>query len=361
MPKEKPAKDHLGNEYNSVKELCAAYGVYPETYRRRLKHGATLDQALAPDSAPTDPCRDHERRVFRSPKAMREHYGISKTAFNSRRKKGWTLEKTLTTPCQNHVEKDHDGRIYKNRKTMCGAYGVTVYMFNKRRALGWTLKEALTGELEPGHVDESAVLDHEGTPFATKAEMCAHWNVNLQVYARRRKSGMDMEQALTEPMAPGIRPEPCEDHEGREFPSMKAMCAHYGIGYDVYKNRIENGFDKKSALTTPASACESSCSDWSGREYPSITAMAAGLHIKRDWLKHWRAKGPDTAIRAAELACASHWPGTDAGRYYIRECVLFPWFLCESRGGDTETPHVNEVVLHADQILSLKDAAGMAP
>lgn len=41
------------------------------------------------------------------------------------------------------------------------------------------------------------------------------------------------------------------DHLGEEYPSLKAMCEHYGISMSLYLNRRYNGASKRDALTLP--------------------------------------------------------------------------------------------------------------
>lgn len=41
------------------------------------------------------------------------------------------------------------------------------------------------------------------------------------------------------------------DHEGKEFPSITAMCDYYSISRNAYNHRIARGASLKDALTTP--------------------------------------------------------------------------------------------------------------
>ena len=42
---------------------------------------------------------------------------------------------------------------------------------------------------------------------------------------------------------------PCTDHTGRHFPSMRAMCEHWGPFYTTYKTRMKRGWTQEEALT----------------------------------------------------------------------------------------------------------------
>lgn len=41
------------------------------------------------------------------------------------------------------------------------------------------------------------------------------------------------------------------DHLGNKFPSRLAMCKHYGVSYNLFKNRIKNGWSLEAALSPP--------------------------------------------------------------------------------------------------------------
>lgn len=45
-----PAKDHLGNEYESLSAMARAYGITPSTLFARLKRGDGIRRALRPVS-----------------------------------------------------------------------------------------------------------------------------------------------------------------------------------------------------------------------------------------------------------------------------------------------------------------------
>lgn len=46
MPKAKPCKDHLGNKFLSVKDMCRYYFTYPSLYRNRMRAGWSTEDAL---------------------------------------------------------------------------------------------------------------------------------------------------------------------------------------------------------------------------------------------------------------------------------------------------------------------------
>ena len=42
----KQVKDHKGNKFRCCQDMCAAYNINPNTFRRRLKMGLSLEDAL---------------------------------------------------------------------------------------------------------------------------------------------------------------------------------------------------------------------------------------------------------------------------------------------------------------------------
>jgi DNA-binding transcriptional regulator YhcF (GntR family) len=96
-----PCKDHLGNKYPSIKDMCKVYGVNPETYSRRIKvYKMTVEEALTRPVKRNggQQIRDHKGTLYKSHTRMCEHYGISRKLFEYRIAHGWSLEAALTTP-----------------------------------------------------------------------------------------------------------------------------------------------------------------------------------------------------------------------------------------------------------------------
>ena len=42
----------------------------------------------------------------------------------------------------------------------------------------------------------------------------------------------------------------CVDHEGKSYPSQKAMCDAYNVKISTFRGRINHGWDLKKALLT---------------------------------------------------------------------------------------------------------------
>lgn len=359
---EKPARDtscadHLENRHPSQAAMLAAYGVERSTFAHRIKNGATLAQALGqePMDLPTS-CEDHLRNRYPTKKAMCEHWGLTRDTYNDRIAAGWSQKDALETPLKDNARpvKDHLDNEYPSFNAMAGSYGITPSALRSRLDRGYSLEQALTtpsGELRQPS-------DHTGRTFRTQKEMCAAWGVNISDYHRDRQAGLTVEQALTRKRR--VRRDlPKTDHLGQEWPSTKAMCGHWGVNVNTFLHGIEKGMSLEEALAQGSNAGrKQACVDCFGRGHKSAKAMAEAIHISTETMKYWAAKPGRDLREASAHACASYWPGTDAGRYRVRECLGFPWFLCEDMSDPAMEPHAGEAVLHAERVLALKD--GMA-
>lgn len=247
--KYQPCKDHLGNTYISMREMCKHYGIKVNTYRVRLKYGMSVKDALtSKDNIRKEKYIDHTGNAFPSKKAMCEAWNITLAQYNGRRKMGWPLEKILTTPCHKHNAKmcfDYKGQAFDSIREMCEAYGITCGKFNFRIKNGWSIEDALTKPCQR----EQKCTDHEGTVFSSITEMCNHWYISPVKYRSRINKGWSIEEALTNSKVRGI----CTlsvDHLGNKFPSMTAMCDYWGTNLYTFKYRTQNkGWSVADALT----------------------------------------------------------------------------------------------------------------
>lgn len=350
-PTSDTVKDHLGNEYASIRDMLKAHGVTSAVYYARRKAGRPLSEQLTP--AEKFACEDHTGKIFPSRRAMAEAWNVPPDILDSRLSKGWPVEKALTQPVADRTVRDHLGNEYADRNAMARAYGLEPSTLAGRLRRGYSLEKALTAPVALNGTHGHMFHDHTGQEFRSLQAMCRKWDIKTITFQRRISHGASLEQALAKPPRQRPAKTPCRDHENTEYPSKKAMCGHYGIAVQTFRRRLANGLTLEQALTLPGGRPAVALRDWSGREYPSMTDMAGTLRVPRSSIAHFA--GTDGKDRAAEYACSGNWPGTDAGNYRIRECLAFPWFLCENLDGPKDVPHAGEIVLHADEILSLKN------
>jgi hypothetical protein len=141
-------KDYKGVEYKSLKLLCEAYGITVTTYESRLYKGWGLKEILT-TPVHYNPCKDHLGQVFDTKKQMLKYWGIDyNTYYRKHKLMGWSLEDTLTVGKKRKSWVDHLGKKYRTQAIMCEHYGILVSTFNSRKAQGLSLEECLTKEVK---------------------------------------------------------------------------------------------------------------------------------------------------------------------------------------------------------------------
>lgn len=186
---------------------------------------------------------------------MCDHYKITTSAYYQRLRAGWSLEETLTTPIGDHTKKgvsckDHLGNEFSSIGDMIKHYGITRTVYGYRKKLKWTLEEILTTPLK----EQDKIEDHLGNKYESIHEMASKYPCKTsETYRSRRKIGMSVEKALMTPIAKRIyrKSRECQDHLGKNFETLKAMCDHYEIEPNTYKARRRRGMSVEEALTTP--------------------------------------------------------------------------------------------------------------
>lgn len=188
--------------------------------------------------------RDHLGNEFKSIKEMCEVYGVDYRIAIGRRHRGWTIEDILTKPDRkSYTVKDHLGNEFCSIGEMCRHYEVNKATFLKRIKSGQTLEEALTKQ-------KQIYKDHIGNEFKSINEMCRYYGINKVTFYMRIKSGWTLEEALTDIKQTTID-RTYKDHLGNEFSSVPKMVYTYGIDYGTYRNRINSGWTLQNALEIP--------------------------------------------------------------------------------------------------------------
>ena len=92
-------KDHLGNEYRTVYEMCKYYNIGAQTYYKRIQRGSTLKEALEKPvrlRKNADSIVDHIGNKYESIDEMCKHYNVNIKTYYNRLNHGCTLEEALT-------------------------------------------------------------------------------------------------------------------------------------------------------------------------------------------------------------------------------------------------------------------------
>ena len=143
------AWDHLGRHYRNEPEMCAAWGVRYETYRKRRARGMGIETALTYVKR-RRPTVDHTGRAFPTFRAMCAAWGQPEKRVAKRLTKDWSLKDALTAPLAASGRPpepctDHTGQEFPSLGAMCAAWGIAQDLFSHRiRGIGWSIKRALT-------------------------------------------------------------------------------------------------------------------------------------------------------------------------------------------------------------------------
>lgn len=348
-----PCTDHLGNTFPSENAMCRAHGVNPKSYRRKVRTGAGLEQALSAGTRHNSkPCTDHLGQGFDSESAMCDAHGISVKTYRRRLRNGASVRQALSgvrfdpskKPYAGKACEDHLGNRYASISAMCAAHGITYQCYKKRLAEGMSREDALT---TPKRQSKPAKTP-DGTACASMREMFGKIGLKEATYHGRIKSG----KSGTELLMPAFHGNPCTDHRGARHPSLKAMCAAYGINIGTYRSRLRSGWTMEKALETPAKNVKALIRDPETGAMATTADTAARWHVSLSALRNHRDACQDWD-RALEATCAFQWRGTRAGTTQVLGCIRWPWFLCRDGNG-------SDLLLHAFRLRDMKDAGQAA-
>ena len=219
--------DYNGRAFSSVRAMCRFHGVSASHYYRSLQEGGSLEEALTPSKKPI--WSDHIGNVYDTCKDMCEHYGITVSTYNARKVLDWDLKDILTIPPKGKHEKkpsikkahtDHNGNVFYSQAEMCRSHGVTSGAFKGRKKKGLSLEECL----QP--VEE---VDHLGNRYKTEKEMCNAYRINIGTFRMRRSLGWSLEEALTTPTNCKRKNQKSVKYEGKTYNSIAALSKETSV------------------------------------------------------------------------------------------------------------------------------------
>ena len=89
------AKDHLGQTFRTISDMCRAHGVTYGQFVYRMNKGLPIAECLDPHSRRDQDAVDHLGNKFKSISEMCRHYGILKNTFFRRLQRGLPLKVCL--------------------------------------------------------------------------------------------------------------------------------------------------------------------------------------------------------------------------------------------------------------------------
>ena len=277
-----PVKDHLGNTFNTTLEMCHHYNISSSAFHGRynIKKWSLKDALTTPvrNSKRKKPCKDHKGNDYPSILAMCQAYNLSPPLFYHRQKAlNWSLEDCLTTPVDTYkTNGDH-----KDLKALCQEHGLTLPQYRARlKNPNWTKEDALT---QPKSArPHQNVTDHLGNTYPTLTAMCQHYNLRLDTYRNRLKKGFSKEEALTYKL---YQTKVITDHKGNPFASRQDMAEHYGIDITTFSHRLKKGMTLEEALTKPL---YKNITDPFGNTFTTIKEMAEHYNVSSASVSHYQ-------------------------------------------------------------------------
>ena len=144
-----PCEDHLGHKYASISKMCKKWGVERSTYAERIKSGMSIKEALTTEATyvhNAKKCEDHLGNKYETLKEMCETYGVSTSMYRSRINKGMSVEEALTKERIDRSMKtvDYVGNGFNSIRKMHKSYDIPVCTYEYRIKHGKNEAEALT-------------------------------------------------------------------------------------------------------------------------------------------------------------------------------------------------------------------------
>lgn len=231
--------DHLSNEFDSVREMCAFHGVSLDRYYARKKSGMSLDLCLSKEVLYSERVKKRKVKVkdfkgneFLSIREMCEFHGVTYTVYRARIYHGWTQEEALTKKHLGDVIVDHLGNEFDSVRAMCEYHNVSVTTFNKRNKNGMSLCDCLKNNRDKR---KENATDHLGQEFKTVTDMCNFWKISRTTYQMRIRLGYSKEDALTKPVSNTAKSNAVSlEYKGIIYNTIAEFCIAYGLKYEKF-------------------------------------------------------------------------------------------------------------------------------
>ena len=190
--------EYNGKVYSSYSSLAKELGISHAHISRKLSEGMSIEGIV--DEYNSKYVTDHLGNKFNTRKDMLKYWGISPTSYRDRLNRGWSMEESLTTPIKKkRIPKeytDFKGNTFPTATSMAKEYGVSLVTLLKLLDKGKTSEEA-TYLLSQRNSKRGNYEDHLGVKFSSRAKMFEAYGVNSATFYRRMENGWSLEEALT--------------------------------------------------------------------------------------------------------------------------------------------------------------------
>lgn len=145
------------------------------------------------------------------------------------------------------------GYTHRSMQSFCYAVGLAPNTLAIRRHRGYS-PELLTF---PGNLQKIPSQDHEGRDFESVAAMCRYWKVNPTTFTLRLQKGWSVKKSLTAASVRGGRRSRIIDIDldGRRFSTLKELSQYLHISSDILGLRITRGWPPEKLKLIPEKRC----------------------------------------------------------------------------------------------------------
>ena len=218
-----------GKKYKSAMQACAKLGVPYVTFRKRLKRGQSIEQALG--VTPFEDKRHEKRERIKDDPLENNDLGTHKEAKISQHNKRSKKQKRELIVL---------GRVFKSYKELAEAYSLSyAIVYQRITDYGYTPEEAVMLE------GRSKKVIVEGKEHKSKAEVAKAYGITLPILLGRMNNGQTIEQAL------GIEiPDTTYtiNYEGRKYRNLEDLAVQKGISVKALRSRLAAGYTLEQAI-----------------------------------------------------------------------------------------------------------------
>lgn len=174
---------------NTIEEVCKAHGISEVTFRKRIKAGDSVEEALRPSEYKQYLNINAKDYGYRNIEEMCKAHKVSIKTFRKKILNGETVEQALSKKGF-IVNPEEYG--YKSIIQMCNAYGIEVDTFRNRLNSGRSVEEALTDKRRL----KTLRIDTKKYGYKNITEMCKECGVSMEKLKRDLENGMRLEDIL---------------------------------------------------------------------------------------------------------------------------------------------------------------------
>lgn len=187
-----------GKKYNNYTEIAKDYSLPKNYIYKSLSRGLSLEEVVTSYKPRNKQVKDHLGNSFKSMRDMCRFWNTTVHVYTSRVSNGMSVQDALTKPLNKGGKKrkvlmytDFNGNSFPTKEAMCEAHGINVSSLCRRMKNGETQDEALKYLIE-----NSKVYDHLGNSFSSYNSMANHYGLKGITLRHRLKRGWSLEDAL---------------------------------------------------------------------------------------------------------------------------------------------------------------------